>query len=164
MADRLTHIDDKGVLNMVDVGAKAPTQRRARARGYLLMQRSTLDAIIHNRIAKGNVLATAQIAGIMAAKQTSALIPLCHPLMLDKISVDIRPDETLPGLYVEAMACLTGKTGVEMEALSAVSIACLTLYDMVKAIDKSLRITDIEIIEKTGGKSGTVSAHENRQV
>jgi len=154
MAHQLTHIDDEGTLNMVDVGAKMPTRRRARARGLILMQPATLEAILHNRIAKGNVLATAQIAGIMAAKQTSALIPLCHPLMLDKITLDLVPDETLPGVRVEATASLNGKTGVEMEALTAVSVACLTLYDMVKAIDKTMRITDIELLEKSGGKSG----------
>jgi len=151
---QLTHIDEKGALNMVDVGAKAPTKRQARARGIILMQRATVQAIIHNQIAKGNVLATVQIAGIMAAKQTASLIPLCHPLMLDKITLDVVPDESLPGVRLEATASLTGKTGVEMEALTAVSIACLTLYDMVKAIDKTMRITDIELIEKTGGKSG----------
>jgi len=153
MAQQFTHIDNGGGLNMVDVGDKLPTQRRARARGRILMQGATLAAILENRIGKGNVLATAQIAGIMAAKQTSLLIPLCHSLMLDKVMVDIVPDEALPGLHVEAQARLTGKTGVEMEALTAVSVACLTLYDMIKAIDKSLRITDIELVEKTGGKS-----------
>jgi len=153
MAHHLTHIDEKGGINMVDVGAKMPTHRRARARGLILMQPETLEAIVHNRIAKGNVLATAQIAGIMAAKQTASLIPLCHPLMFDKVTVDLVPDETLPGVRVEATASITGKTGVEMEALTAVSVACLTLYDMVKAIDKGLRISDIELLEKTGGKS-----------
>jgi len=154
MAQQLTHIDDKGDINMVDVGAKLPTRRLARACGRVLMQSATLDAIIQNKIAKGNVLVTAQIAGIMAAKQTAGLIPLCHPLALDKITVNITPDVLLPGLHVEASACLTGKTGVEMEALTAVSVACLTLYDMVKAIDKTLRITDIELTEKMGGRSG----------
>jgi len=153
MGEILTHIDEKGALNMVDVGAKLPTRRRARARGVVVMQRPTLEAIVKNRIAKGNVLATAQIAGIMAAKKTASLIPLCHPLMLDKVTVDIVADEDLPGLRLEALVSLSGKTGVEMEALTAVSVACLTLYDMVKSIDKSLRITDIELIEKIGGKS-----------
>jgi len=152
MSHQLTHIDEKGALNMVDVGSKMPTRRQARARGRILMQLVTLEAILHNRIAKGNVLATAQIAGIMAAKQTSMLIPLCHPLMLDKITVDIEADADLPGLHVEANVSLNGRTGVEMEALTAVSVACLTLYDMVKAIDKGMRITDIELVEKTGGK------------
>jgi len=153
MSHNLTHLDEKGNLHMVDVGAKSPTKRQARAHGKILMQRQTLDAISHNQIAKGNVLTSAELAGIMAAKQTSSLIPLCHPLMLNKVAVTIIPDSSLPGLHVEATVSLDGKTGVEMEALTAVSIACLTIYDMVKAIDKTMRITDIELVEKTGGKS-----------
>ncbi|UXM94000.1 cyclic pyranopterin monophosphate synthase MoaC [Bartonella sp. HY329] len=154
MSNKLTHIDEHGAAHMVDVGQKSETDRKAVAEGCVIMATETLNAISEDRIAKGDVLAAARIAGIMGAKKTSDLIPLCHPLMLTKLSVDLVPDATLPGIRVKATAALTGKTGVEMEALTAVSIACLTIYDMAKAIDKSMTITNIELSEKTGGKSG----------
>ena len=143
---------------MVDVGAKAETARRAVASGAVTMAAETLTAIRAGDAPKGDVIATARIAGIMAAKRTAELIPLCHPLLLNKITVDIEPDDTLPGLHVRATVGLTGKTGVEMEALTAVSVACLTIYDMAKAIDKAMIISDIHLISKSGGKSGDWSA------
>jgi len=157
MADdhsRLTHIDADGKADMVDVGAKADTERTAIAEGSVRMAPETLAAIIAGNAKKGDVIGVARVAGIMAAKKTSDLIPLCHPLALTKVSVDIEPDETLPGLRVRALARLVGKTGVEMEALTAVSVACLTIYDMAKALDKGMVIGDICLIEKVGGKSG----------
>jgi len=157
MADeqaRLTHIDAEGKADMVDVGSKADTERTAIAEGTVRMAPDTLAAIVAGNARKGDVIGVARIAGIMAAKKTSDLIPLCHPLALTKVSVDIEPDETLPGLRVRALARLVGKTGVEMEALTAVSVACLTIYDMAKALDKGMIIGDICLIEKMGGKSG----------
>lgn len=154
MARKLTHIDEHGAAHMVDVGQKIATERQARAQGCIIMAQETLAAIEENRIAKGDVFAAARIAGIMAGKKTFELIPLCHPLMLTKLSIDITADKNLPGIKVIATAAVNGKTGVEMEALSAVSIACLTIYDMAKAIDKAMTITNIQLIEKTGGKSG----------
>ncbi|GGA54471.1 cyclic pyranopterin monophosphate synthase accessory protein [Nitratireductor aestuarii] len=157
MADdhsRLTHIDADGKADMVDVGAKADTERTAIAEGTVRMAPETLAAIIAGNAKKGDVIGVARVAGIMAAKKTSDLIPLCHPLALTKVSVDIEPDETLPGLRVRALARLVGKTGVEMEALTAVSVACLTIYDMAKALDKGMVIGDICLVEKVGGKSG----------
>ncbi len=151
----LTHINAAGEAHMVDVGEKAETARSATAEGHVRMAPATLELIRSGNARKGDVIATARIAGIMAAKQTSNLIPLCHPLMLTKITVDIEDDLALPGLRVTATAKLTGKTGVEMEALTAVSIACLTIYDMAKAADKAMEIGGIRLIEKTGGKSGT---------
>ena len=150
----LTHIAASGEAHMVDVGDKAETVRSATACGFIRMKPDTLALIRSGSAKKGDVLATARIAGIMAAKQTSSLIPLCHPLMLTKVVVDIVPDRNLPGLRVEATAKLTGKTGVEMEALTAVSVACLTIYDMAKAVDKAMEISGIRLLEKTGGKSG----------
>ncbi|WP_274423923.1 cyclic pyranopterin monophosphate synthase MoaC [Chelativorans sp. YIM 93263] len=150
----LTHLDAGGQAEMVDVGGKADTQRTAIAAGAVKMKRETLQVILEGNAKKGDVIAVSRLAGIMAAKKTHDLIPLCHPLALTKIAVEIDPDETLPGLRVEAMARLTGKTGVEMEALTAASIACLTIYDMAKALDKAMVISDIRLIEKTGGKSG----------
>ncbi|AQS41358.1 MAG: Cyclic pyranopterin monophosphate synthase accessory protein [Candidatus Tokpelaia hoelldobleri] len=155
MTGRLTHLDETGAAHMVDVSAKSETARTAIAEGCVIMQLSTLRAIHDNRIAKGDVLATARVAAIMAAKKTPGLIPLCHPLMLTKIAVDIAADHGLPGLRVRVAVALNGKTGVEMEALTAVSVACLTIYDMAKAIDKDMTISDIRLIEKHGGKSGT---------
>ena len=140
---------------MVDVGSKDDTVREAVAEGFVAMTRETLDTILAGNAKKGDVIATARIAGIMAAKKTHELIPLCHPLMLTKVSVDIEPDAELPGLRVEAMARLSGKTGVEMEALTAASVACLTIYDMAKAIDKGMEIGPVRLLSKTGGKSGT---------
>ena len=151
---KLTHLDESGAANMVDVGDKAETVRIATASGCVTMQKQTLELILSGNAAKGDVIGTARLAGIMAAKKTSDLIPLCHPLMLSKVSVDIEPDETLPGLRVSATVKLTGKTGVEMEALTAVSVACLTIYDMAKAADKGMVIGNIAVDSKTGGKSG----------
>ncbi|RDL51761.1 Cyclic pyranopterin monophosphate synthase accessory protein [Ensifer sp. M14] len=150
----LTHLDSSGEANMVDVGGKAETVRTATAEGHVRMRPETLALILEGDAKKGDVIGTARLAGIMAAKQTSSLIPLCHPLMLSKVSVDIVPDPALPGLRVEALAKLTGKTGVEMEALTAVSIACLTIYDMAKAADREMEIGGIQLVSKSGGRSG----------
>ncbi|MCJ7995815.1 cyclic pyranopterin monophosphate synthase MoaC [Rhizobium cremeum] len=150
----LTHISASGEAHMVDVGDKAETVRVATAEGHVRMAAETLETIRSGNAKKGDVIATARIAGIMAAKQTSNLIPLCHPLMLSKVTVEIVEDAALPGLRVTATAKLTGKTGVEMEALTAVSIACLTIYDMAKAVDKAMEIGGIRLVEKIGGKSG----------
>ncbi|MDQ0558338.1 cyclic pyranopterin phosphate synthase [Rhizobium mesoamericanum] len=139
---------------MVDIGDKVETTRVATAEGHVRMAAETLDLIRAGNAKKGDVIGTARLAGIMAAKQTSNLIPLCHPLMLTKVSVDIREDANLPGLRVTATAKLTGKTGVEMEALTAVSVTCLTIYDMAKAADKAMEIGGIRLLEKSGGKSG----------
>ncbi|HEV7246837.1 MAG TPA: cyclic pyranopterin monophosphate synthase MoaC [Shinella sp.] len=153
-AGTLTHIDASGEANMVDVGDKAETVRIAVAEGFIRMAPATLDLIRKGDAKKGDVIGTARLAGIMAAKQTSSLIPLCHPLMLTKVAVEIREDPALPGLRVEAMAKLTGRTGVEMEALTAVSVACLTIYDMAKAADREMEIGGIRLVEKSGGRSG----------
>jgi len=150
----LTHIDASGEAHMVDVSAKDNTVRIAVAEGFVKMKPETLATIRDGNAKKGDVIGTARIAGIMAAKQTSNLIPLCHPLMLSKVSVDIVEDAVLPGLRVEATVKLTGKTGVEMEALTAVSVTCLTIYDMAKAVDKTMEIGGIRVMEKSGGKSG----------
>jgi cyclic pyranopterin phosphate synthase len=156
MADepRLTHIGASGDAHMVDVGDKVETVRVATAQGFVRMLPDTLRIIREGNAKKGDVIGTARLAGIMAAKQTSNLIPLCHPLMLTKVSVEIEEDSDLPGLRVTATAKLTGKTGVEMEALTAVSVACLTIYDMAKAVDKGMQIGGIELVAKSGGKSG----------
>lgn len=151
---KLTHLDENGAANMVDVSEKAETIRIATASGCVIMQQATLDLIISGNAAKGDVIGTARLAGIMAAKKTADLIPLCHPLMLSKVTVEITADETLPGLRVSATVKLTGKTGVEMEAMTAVSIACLTIYDMAKAVDKGMVIGNIALETKSGGKSG----------
>lgn len=139
---------------MVDVSDKADTTRIATAEGHVKMAPATLRLILEGNAKKGDVIGTARLAGMMAAKQTSNLIPLCHPLMLTKVSVDITEDSALPGLRVTATAKLTGKTGVEMEALTAVSVACLTIYDMAKAADKAMEIGGIRLLAKSGGKSG----------
>ena len=152
--DRLTHLDATGAASMVDVGDKAITTREAVAEGRVVMAQATLDLIRSGMTKKGDVIAIARIAGIMAAKKTHELIPLCHPLLLTKVSVDIEPDEALPGLHVRAAARVSGQTGVEMEALTAVSVACLTIYDMAKAADRGMRIEGIRLLEKSGGKSG----------
>lgn len=143
---------------MVDVGDKAETTRTAVAEGFVAMQPQTLKTILDGNAKKGDVLATARIAGIMAAKRTHELVPLCHPLLLTKVTVEIEPDPALPGLRVTALARVTGKTGVEMEALTAASVACLTIYDMAKAVDRAMVISGIRLLEKTGGKSGTYRA------
>ncbi|MCX8569397.1 MULTISPECIES: cyclic pyranopterin monophosphate synthase MoaC [Hyphomicrobiales] len=160
MAAALTHIGAAGEANMVDVGDKAETTRTAIAEGMIAMRPETLDLILSGNAKKGDVLGTARIAGIMAAKRTHELIPLCHPILLTKVTVEIEPDETLPGLRVTALARVTGKTGVEMEALTAASVACLTIYDMAKAADRGMVISGIRLIEKTGGKSGDFKATE----
>lgn len=151
---RLTHLDAQGAASMVDVGEKALTSREARAEGRVVMAPETLRLILDGLAKKGDVIATARIAGIMAAKKTHELIPLCHPLLLTKVAVEIAPDDALPGLRVSALARVTGQTGVEMEALTAVSVACLTIYDMAKAVDRFMRIEGIRLLEKRGGKSG----------
>jgi len=151
---RLTHLAEDGSAAMVDVGDKADTVRIAEAVGTVRMKPETLTLILAGNMKKGDVIGAARIAGIMAAKQTANLIPLCHPLALTKVSVDIEPDEALPGLRVHALAKLTGKTGVEMEALTAVSVTCLTIYDMAKAVDRGMEIGGIKVLAKSGGKSG----------
>lgn len=159
----LTHIDASGEAHMVDVGDKAETVRVATAEGHVKMAPETLTLIRAGNAKKGDVIGTARLAGIMAAKQTSNLIPLCHPLMLTKVSVDIEEDSALPGLRVTATAKLTGKTGVEMEALTAVSVACLTIYDMAKAADKAMEIGGVRLLSKSGGKSGDFRHPEHRK-
>ena len=156
----LTHIDAKGDARMVDVSAKPATERTAVAEGRVLMSRATLALIETGQAKKGDVLATARIAGIMAAKRTSDLIPLCHPLALSKVTIDIVTDRKLPGCIVRASVKVTGPTGVEMEALTAVSVACLTIYDMIKAVERGIRIEGIHLVEKIGGKSGHYRAGE----
>ncbi|MBA8844850.1 cyclic pyranopterin phosphate synthase [Ochrobactrum sp. RH1CCR137] len=158
MVSKLTHIDQSGAANMVDVGSKDETERQAVAEGSVRMKPETLALILEGNAAKGDVIGTARLAGIMAAKKTSDLIPLCHPLMLTKVAVEIESDHTLPGLRVRALAKLKGRTGVEMEALTAVSVTCLTIYDMAKAVDKHMEIGGIRVIEKSGGKSGDWTA------
>ena len=148
----LTHLDETGAARMVDVGAKAETQREAVATGRIVMSAQAATAIRDGLVKKGDVLAVARVAGIMAAKKTSDLIPLCHPLALTKVNLDLVPDET--GVTATATVALTGRTGVEMEALTAVSVALLTVYDMAKALDKAMTIEGIRLVSKTGGKSG----------
>jgi len=150
----LTHFDDQGRAHMVDVSDKPVTARIAIARGAVKMSIETLALITEGRAKKGDVLGVARLAGIMAAKKTADLIPLCHPLPITKVSLDLTPDPTLPGIVVEATVKTGGQTGVEMEALTAVAIACLTIYDMVKAVEKSMSIEGIHLILKDGGKSG----------
>ncbi|WHA39763.1 cyclic pyranopterin monophosphate synthase MoaC [Agrobacterium larrymoorei] len=157
-APKLTHIGASGEAHMVDVGEKAETVRVAVAEGFVRMKPETLTLIREGNAKKGDVIGTARLAGIMAAKQTPNLIPLCHPLMLTKVAVDISEDAALPGLRVQATVKLSGKTGVEMEALTAVSVACLTIYDMAKAADKGMEIGSIRLLEKSGGKSGDYRA------
>jgi len=161
MSTELTHLSSDGRADMVDVGDKPVTARSATAGGAVVMAAGTLELVLSGDAKKGDVIATARIAGIMAAKRTHELIPLCHPLALTKIAVDIEPDHALPGLRVTATAKLEGKTGVEMEALTAVSVACLTIYDMAKAADRSMRITDIRLTEKSGGRSGVWRADQD---
>jgi cyclic pyranopterin monophosphate synthase len=153
---KLTHLDESGRARMVDVGGKPDTQRVAIAKGEVLMEKETLALIRAGQIKKGDVLTVAQIAGIHASKQTADLIPLCHPLPLTQVEVDLTLDDSLPGVQITASARTVGKTGVEMEALTAVSVAALTIYDMAKAVEKSMRIQNIRLIEKHGGQSGDV--------
>jgi cyclic pyranopterin monophosphate synthase len=151
---KLSHISETGEARMVDVSGKAETEREARAEGRVVMDRATLDLILSGDAKKGDVIGTARLAGIIAAKRTSDLIPLCHPLMLTKVTVDVTPDPELPGLHVVCTAKVTGQTGVEMEALTGVSVACLTIYDMAKAVDRGMRIENIRLLSKSGGRSG----------
>ena len=152
---RLSHLDAAGAARMVDVSGKAVSQRVAVAEGRIAMAEATLRLALAGTAGKGDVVATARIAGIMAAKRTADLIPLCHPLALTKASVDIEADPALPGFRVRATTKVSGQTGVEMEALTAVTVACLTLYDMLKAVDRGMRIEGIGLLEKSGGASGT---------
>ena len=156
MPNELTHLDENGRVRMVDVGHKPDTERIAIARGEVHMLKATLDLIRAGQIKKGDVLTIAQIAGITASKRTSDLIPLCHPLPLTKVDVDLTLDDSLPGVIITATAKTIGKTGVEMEALTAVSVAALTVYDMAKAAEKTMRIQNIRLLEKHGGQSGDV--------
>jgi cyclic pyranopterin phosphate synthase len=151
----MTHIDEKGRVRMVDVTEKEATERTAVASAVVLLRQRTLDMILKREMSKGNVLETARIAGIMAAKKTAELIPMCHPLNLSHAQVDFFPETDPARVTIRARVRLTGRTGVEMEALTAVTVAALTLYDMCKAVDREMRITDVQLMEKTGGKSGT---------
>jgi cyclic pyranopterin monophosphate synthase len=155
---RLTHLDASGAANMVDVSEKTVTSRTAVAEGSVVMRPETVALIRQGDAKKGDVLGTARLAGIMAAKRTHELIPLCHPLLISKVKVDCALDENLPGVRVSAEVKVSGQTGVEMEALTAVSVACLTVYDMVKAADKGMRIENIRLRHKSGGRSGTYEA------
>ena len=150
----LTHIDQRGQARMVDVTEKGATERIAVAEGRVIMRKETLDLVLGGNAAKGDVLGAARLAGIMAAKRTHGLIPLCHPLPLSKIEIEINPEHSLPGFLVQATVKVTAKTGVEMEALTAVSIGCLTIYDMVKAVERGVHIEGIRLLHKSGGKSG----------
>ncbi len=152
MPKKLTHLDAKGRARMVDVGRKKATERKARARGFLRLSPATIAMVKNGRLDKGDVVATAQLAGIMAAKRTSELIPLTHPLPLTHVSVDLAVEKD--GIAIEATAATTAQTGVEMEALTAVTVAGLTLYDMLKAVERGARLTDVRLVEKSGGKSG----------
>jgi len=154
--NNLTHIDSKGNAKMVDVGEKPISHRIARAKGQVRLLPSTLEMIKNGLMKKGDVLTVAKIAGIQGAKKTSELIPLCHPLIINQINVEIVLDEELPGVQIESSVITDGKTGVEMEALTAVSVAALTIYDMVKAVEKSAQIEKIRLVEKRGGTSGDV--------
>jgi len=154
----LTHIDARGEARMVDVSEKPATERTAVAEGRVVMSKATLELIESGNAKKGDVLGVARVAGIMAAKRTPELIPLCHPLALSKVTLDIAADRKLPGCIVRATVKVTGPTGVEMEALTAVSVACLTIYDMIKAAERGVRIEGIHLVDKTGGKSGRYRA------
>lgn len=157
----LTHLDDEGRVRMVDVGAKPDADRVAVAQGAVRMRPETLHRIVEGNLPKGDVLTTAQLAGTMAAKRTSDLIPLCHPLMLTQIDVAFEIDEAASCIEITATVQTRGKTGVEMEALTAVSVAALTLYDMAKAVEKTMRITDIRLVHKRGGKSGDIDLEDD---
>lgn len=154
----LTHFDAKGDAHMVDVSEKDVTSRIAVAENHIRMNRETFDIITEGRAKKGDVLGVARLAGIMAAKQTSTLIPLCHPLPITKVAVDLEPDADLPGIRITATVKTTGQTGVEMEALTAASVTALTVYDMCKAVDKSMEISGLRVVLKDGGKSGRYEA------
>jgi cyclic pyranopterin phosphate synthase len=154
--EELTHIDEQGRPRMVDVSAKADTQREAVAKGVVRMQMATLDRIKKGKMAKGDVLAVAQMAGIMAAKKTPHLIPLCHPLLIDEVRVDFKLDEKNSTVEITTTVKSTGKTGVEMEALTAAAVAALTIYDIGKAVDRGMKIENIRLVKKSGGKSGDI--------
>jgi cyclic pyranopterin phosphate synthase len=156
MSPKLSHVDTTGRARMVDVSGKPDTTRMAVAKGEIIMREETLELINAGEMKKGDVLSVAQLAGVMAAKQTSTLIPLCHPLPLTQIEVDIQPDKGLPGYLIVATVKSVGKTGVEMEALTAVSVAALTIYDMSKSVEKTMHIQNIRLIEKHGGQSGDI--------
>ena len=160
MAAKLSHLSKGGEARMVDVSAKPATERVAVAEGHVVMAAKTLDLVLAGNAKKGDVVGAARIAGIMAAKRAHELIPLCHPLSVSKIVVDIEPDRALSRLIVRATVKVTGPTGVEMEALTAVAVACLTIYDMVKAVERGVRIEGIHLVEKTGGKSGHYRAED----
>ncbi len=157
---KLSHVDEKGEVRMVDVSQKADTARIAVAEGFIAMQPATLELIVEGKAAKGDVLACARVAGIMAGKQTSSIIPMCHPLLITKSKVDLAPvragerEDGRVGIHVEATFGVTGKTGIEMEALTAASVACLTVYDMCKAVDRGMEISEVRLLRKDGGKSG----------
>ena len=158
MNARLSHLNERGEARMVDVSEKAVTSRTATAEGFVAMAPATLDMILDGKAPKGDVLATARLAGIMGAKKTSELIPLCHPLPLTQVTLDFTPSREPSGIRVDATAKVEGKTGVEMEALTAVTVACLTLYDMCKAVDRAMSFSGIRLVEKTGGRSGDFRA------
>lgn len=155
-ADQISHLDENGKARMVDVSSKPDTVRTAVAHGEVVMQPGTLHLVQEGLLKKGDVLTVAQIAGIQAAKRTSELIPLCHPIPIHQVMVNLTIDDTLPGIQIESILKTTGKTGVEMEALTAVSVAALTIYDMIKSVEKTARIQNIRLIEKHGGQSGDV--------
>jgi cyclic pyranopterin phosphate synthase len=157
---KLTHLDDQGRARMVDVSAKEVTSRIAVARGKILMRPETLALILENKIEKGDVFSVARVAGIMAAKKTSELIPMCHPLNITSVEIELTPIENPVAIEIEATVRVAGKTGVEMEAMTAVSVAGLTIYDMCKAVDREMSITDIQLRKKSGGKSGTFTRKE----
>lgn len=155
-----THLDKQGRARMVDVGTKTPTARQAVARGFVAMQAATLQAIVQQQVAKGDVLQVARIAGIMAAKRTASLIPMCHPLEITNVEVDLVPEPTATRVRIEARVQNIGRTGVEMEALTAVTVAGLTVYDMCKSLDRGMRLYDVELLYKSGGKSGVYTRPE----
>ena len=157
---KLSHLGARGEARMVDVSAKPASEREALAEGRVLMQAATLAIVQNGDAKKGDVLGAARIAGIMAAKRTHELIPLCHPLAISQVEIDLRPDAKLPGIHVRARVKVAGQTGVEMEALTAVAVACLTIYDMVKAVERGMRIEGIRLVEKRGGRSGHYRAKE----
>jgi cyclic pyranopterin monophosphate synthase len=160
MSAELTHLDGQGEARMVDVSDKPVTHREATAEGRVRMLPETLRLVLAGDMKKGDVLGTARLAGIMAAKRTHELIPLCHPLLLSKVAVEIEPDEALPGLMVRATVRVSGQTGVEMEALTAASVACLTIYDMAKAVDRAMQIEGLRLVSKSGGRSGDYRADD----
>ena len=155
---KLTHFDDDGKAHMVDVGAKPQSKRTAVASGLVRMSKAALDEIQRGAAAKGDVLGVARLAGIMASKRTADLIPLCHPLGLDHVQIDLEANDALPGVYITATCVVTGRTGVEMEAMTAVSVCALTIYDMCKSVDRAMRIEGIRLVHKSGGKSGDYNA------